>query len=229
MAKKQKKTRKELLKEPDEFMTLSGKLIGFAVTYKTQLTYGLGIILALAIVFSGIRFFSIRAENKGAALLEGSLIEYNSLRTDKTPAAVYDAVSGGFQDILQKYGGKNSGKIARLIYANICYDAGKYEQAINLYNTSLKDFEAHPMIHSQILSSLGYAYEQQKQYSAAVGYFEKISTSPEQIQRGEALFHLGRLYNKLGQPGKSKEAYQKILSDHPDFIYIDIVKEQIAG
>jgi tetratricopeptide (TPR) repeat protein len=229
MAKKQKKTRKELLKEPDEFMTLSGKLIGFAVTYKTQLTYGLGIILALAIVFSGIRFFSIRAENKGAALLEGSLIEYNSLRTDKTPAAVYDAVSGGFQDILQKYGGKNSGKIARLIYANICYDAGKYEQAINLYNTSLKDFEAHPMIHSQILSSLGYAYEQQKQYSAAVGYFEKISASPEQIQRGEALFHLGRLYNKLGQPGKSKEAYQKILSDHPDFIYIDIVKEQIAG
>ena len=229
MAKKQKKTRKELLKEPDEFMTLSGKLIGFAVTYKTQLTYGLGIILALAIVFSGIRFFSIRAENKAAALLEGSLVEYNSLRTDKTPAAVYDAVSGGFQDILQKYGGKNSGKIARLIYANICYDAGKYEQAINLYNTSLKDFEAHPMIHSQILSSLGYAYEQQKQYSAAVGYFEKISTSPEQIQRGEALFHLGRLYNKLGQPGKSKEAYQKILSDHPDFIYIDIVKEQIPG
>ena len=229
MAKKRKKTRKELLKEPDEFMTLSGKLIGFAVTYKTQLTYGLGIILALAIVFAGIRFFSIRAENKAAALLEGSLVEYNSLRTDKTPAAVYDAVSGGFQDILQKYGGKNSGKIARLIYANICYDAGKYEQAINLYNTSLKDFEAHPMIHSQILSSLGYAYEQQKQYSAAVGYFEIISTSPEQIQRGEALFHLGRLYNKLGQPGKSKEAYQKILSDHPDFIYIDIVKEQIAG
>ena len=229
MAKKRKKTRKELLKEPDEFMTLSGKLIGFAVTYKTQLTYGLGIILALAIVFSGIRFFSIRAENKAAALLEGSLVEYNSLRTDKTPAAVYDAVSGGFQDILQKYSGKNSGKIARLIYANICYDAGKYEQAINLYNTSLKDFEAHPMIHSQILSSLGYAYEQQKQYSAAVGYFEIISTSPEQIQRGEALFHLGRLYNKLGQPGKSKEAYQKILSDHPDFIYIDIVKEQIPG
>jgi tetratricopeptide (TPR) repeat protein len=229
MAKKRKKTRKELLKEPDEFMTLSGKLIGFAVTYKTQLTYGLGIILALAIVFSGIRFFSIRAENKAAALLEGSLIEYNSLRTAKKPAAVYDAVSGGFQDILQKYGGKDSGKIARLIYANICYDAGKYEQAVNLYNTSLKDFEAHPMIHSQILSSLGYAYEQQKQYSAAVGYFEKISTSPEQIQRGEALFHLGRLYSKLGQPGKSKEAYQKILSDHPDFIYIDIVKERLSG
>jgi hypothetical protein len=40
---------------------------------------------------------------------------------------------------------------------------------------------------------------------------------------------MGRLYDKLGQPEKSKEAYQKIVSDHPDFIYIDIVKERIAG
>jgi tetratricopeptide (TPR) repeat protein len=85
------------------------------------------------------------------------------------------------------------------------------------------------VIHSQILSSLGYAYEQQQEYSKAISYFEKISTAPGQILRDEALFHLGRLYNKSGQPQKSKEAYQKILSDHPDYIYIDIVKEQISG
>ena len=229
MAKKQKKTRKELLKEPDEFISLSGKLIGFAAAYKTQLTYGLGIILALVIIFSGIRFFSIRAENTAAALLESSLTEYNSLRAAKKPDAVYDAVSGGFQNILQKYSGKKTAKIARLIFANICYDAGKYEQAISLYNTSLKDFETHPFIHSQILSSLGYAYEQQKEYSTAVGYFEKISSAPGQYQKDEALYQIGWLYNKLGQPEKSQEAYQKILSDYPDFIFIDIVKEQISG
>ena len=229
MAKKRKKTRKELLKEPDEFMTLTGKLIGFAVDHKTPLTYGLGIILALVIIFSGVRFFSIRAEDKASAMLDQSMIEYNSLKAQKKPGEVYSAVSGSFQNILQKYDGKDSGKLARLIFANICYEAGKYEQAINLYNTSLKDFETHPMIHSQILSSLGYAYEQQKEYSTAVSYFEKISSAPGQILRDDALYHLGRLYNKLGQPEKSKEVYQKILSDHPDFIYIDMVKENISG
>ena len=99
----------------------------------------------------------------------------------------------------------------------------------SLYSASLTDFEKHPMIHRQILSSLGYAYEQQKDYSTAVGYFEKISVASGQILRDEALFHMGRLYDKLGQPEKSKEAYQKILSDHPDFIYIDMVKERISG
>ena len=142
---------------------------------------------------------------------------------------VYSAVSAGFQSLLQKYGGKESGKLARLIYANICYDAGHYKQAIELYNEALKDFETRPMIHSQILNNLGYAYEQQKDYSTAVSYFEKISEAPGQILLDEALFNLGRLYGKLGQPEKSKAAYQKIVSDYPDFIYIDMVKEQISG
>jgi tetratricopeptide (TPR) repeat protein len=229
MAKKRKKTRKELLKEPDEFMTLTGKVVKFAADHKTQLTYGLGIILALAVIISAVRFISIRADNKAAAMLEQSMMEYSSLQTQKKPDEVFNAVSGSFQTILKKYGAKSSGKLARLIYANICYDAGKYEQAIDLYNTSLKDFAKYPMIHSQVLSSLGYAHEQQKEYTTAVSYFEKISAAPEQNLRDEALFHLGRLYNKLGQPEKSKEAYQKIISDHPDFIYIDVVKENISG
>ena len=229
MAKKRKKTRKELLREPDEFMTISGKLIGFAVDHKNQLAYALGIIVILALIISGYRFFSIRAENNAAALLDKSLTKYNSLKADKQPDEVYGEVSADFQFILDKYKGKESAKLARIIYANICYNAGKYKQAIELFKTALTDFAKYPMIRQQILSNLGYAYEQEKDYSTAVGYFEKISTAPEPIMRDEALFHLGRLYDKLGENEKSREAYNKILTDHQDFIYIDLVKERMSG
>jgi len=229
MAKKRKKTRKELLREPDEFMTISGKLIGFAVDHKNQLAYALGIIVILALIISGYRFFSIRAENNAAALLDKSLTKYNSLKADKQPDEVYGEVSADFQFILDKYKGKESAKLARIIYANICYNAGKYKQAIELFKTALTDFAKYPMIRQQILSNLGYAYEQEKDYSTAAGYFEKISTAPEPIMRDEALFHLGRLYDKLGENEKSREAYNKILTDHQDFIYIDLVKERMSG
>jgi tetratricopeptide (TPR) repeat protein len=229
MAKKRKKTRRELLKEPDEFMTFSGKLIGFATEHKTLLTYALGIILALAVIISGIRFFSIRSENNASALLDKTLSEYNSIKAQKTSDEVFGEVSEDFQLILQKYGGKKSGKLARLIYANLCYNAGKYEQAIELYKASLTDFEKHPLIYNQILSSLGYAYEQQKDYSTAAGFFEKITSAEDAIMRGEALYNLGRLYDELGQNEKSREAYNKILSDHQDFIYIELVKERLSG
>ncbi len=229
MAKKRKKTRKELLKEPDEFLTISSKLVKLSIEYKSHLTYALGIIIALALIIFGIRFFSIRAENNASALLDKSLIDYNSMKTEKKPDEIYDAVSADFQFILKKYGRKESGKLARLIYANICYNADKYKQAIELYKKSLTDFEKYQMIHNQILGNLGYAYEQEENYSAAVSYFEKISSAPEPIMRGEALYNLGRLYDKLGQSEKSKQAYNKIISDHQDFIYIELVKERMSG
>ena len=229
MAKKRKKTRKELLKEPDEFLTISSKLIKLAIEYKTHLSYALGAILVLVVIISGIRFFSIRAENNASALLDKSLTKYNSIKSEKQPDEVYGEVSADFQFILNKYKGKESAKLARLIYANICYNAGKYKQAIELYKTALTDFTKHSMIHHQILSNLGYAYEQEDDYSTAVGYFEKISSAPEPIMRDEALYHLGRLYDKLGENEKSREAYNKILTDHQDFIYIDLVKERMAG
>jgi len=229
MAKKRKKTRKELLREPDEFMTLSGKLIGFALDHKNQLTYALGIIVALALIISGIRFFSIRSENNASALLDKSLTKYNSLKAEKKPDEVYGDVSAEFQFILDKYKGKESAKIARLTYANICYDAGKYKQAIELYKTALTEFEKYPMIHLQILGNIGYAFEQEADYTTAVSYFEKISSAPETILRDEALYHLGWLYDKLGEKEKSRGAFNKILTDHQDFIYIDLVKERMSG
>jgi tetratricopeptide (TPR) repeat protein len=229
MAKKRKKTRKELLREPDEFMTISGKLIGFAVDHKNQLAYALGIIVVLALIISGYRFFSIRAENNASVLLDKSLTKYNSIKADKQPDEVYGEVSADFQFILNKYKGKGSAKLARLIYANICYNAGKYKQAIELFETALTDFAKYPVIHHQILSNLGYTYEQKEDFATAAGYFEKISVAPEPIGRDEALYHLGRLYDKLGEKEKSREAYNKILTDHQDFIYIDLVKERMSG
>jgi hypothetical protein len=46
-----------LLKEPDEFLTISSKLINLGIEYKTQLTYVLGVILVLSVIISGIRLF----------------------------------------------------------------------------------------------------------------------------------------------------------------------------
>ncbi len=229
MAKKTKKTRKELLKEPDEFITISGKIIGFLVDHKNKITYALGIIVALALIISGYRFFSIRSENKASALLDQGLAKYEKINNNKQPVEAYDQVSADFQLILDKYGSKKNGKIARLTYANICYNAGKYEQAIELYKKSLTDFEENQTIHHQVIGSLGYAYEQQANYASAVSYFEQLSSAPDTIMRGEALYHLAWLYNKLGNAEKSKEAYNKIINDHQDFIYIDLVKERMSG
>ena len=116
-----------------------------------------------------------------------------------------------------------------MTFANICYSAGKYEQAVDLYKTSLEDFDKHPLIRNQVIGSLGYAWEQLNDYATAVLYFEELTSAPEPMTRAEALYHLGWLYGKLGQTEKSRAAYGKILGEHPEFIYRDLVQELMAG
>lgn len=229
MAKRKKVSRKKLLKEPDEFITFSGRMFQFVMEHKTQLTYAVSIVIALIAVLSGHRFFTIRSENKALALLDQATAKYQATRQDQDLNTAYQAVSGDFQIILNKYGSKEGGKLARVIFANICYDAGEYGKAVELYKKSLKNFENYPLIQNLILSGLGYAHEQLNQNQLAASYFEQIAASDVQILRDEALFNLGVLYDKLGEKEKSAKAFNQIISDHQDSIYIDMVKERSAG
>ena len=229
MAKKKRVTRKQLLKEPDEFITFSGKLIQFGMRYKTQLTYVAAILVALIVVVSGYRFFLIRSENNAQALLNQAMAKYQTALNGQDSEKAYQTVSEDFQLILNKYGSKNSGKIARVIFANICFDAGDYAKAIELYRQSLEDFKNHAFMNNLIRSDLGYAYEQLNDIPLAVSYFEKIAENQEPILRDEALFNLGVLYEKSGDHQKSADAFKRIITDHPDSIYIEIVKERSAG
>ncbi|UCF89993.1 MAG: tetratricopeptide repeat protein [Desulfobacterales bacterium] len=229
MAKKKKIPRKKLLNEPDEFLTFSTRLLRYSLEYRTQLLYALTAMVVLVLCIAVFRFFSNRAENQAFTLLDQSLAQYETARKDNAPAEAFREVSPGFQRLLQKYGGNEGGKLARLIYANICYDSGEYKQAIELYKNALDDFKDHPLIYQLILSDLGYAYEQIEDYAAAAGYFEKAATEAHPVMGGEVLFNLGQLYDKLGQLDKSTAAFQRILADYQDSVYFQIVKERVAS
>jgi tetratricopeptide (TPR) repeat protein len=229
MAKKKKLSRKKLLKEPDEFITLSGRMIQFAMTHKTHITYGVGIVIALAAIIAGYRFFAARSENKSLALFDRAVIKYEASLKSQDLRQAYESVFKDFRVILDKYGNKGGGKLARVTFANICFDAGEYGEAIKLYEASLKNFEHQPMVYNLILIGLGYANGQLNENQRAVTYFQKIVERDDQILRDEALFNLGILYEKLGEMDKSKNAFDQITSDFPESMYIDIIKERTAS
>ena len=205
-------------------------MLKFVMAHKKQVGYGAGFIVALILIISGFRFFSNRAENNASALLQKGVIKYAMLIDAKTPPdKAYQDVSEDFKLILEKYGSKQAGKKSRLMYANICYAGGDYEKARELYKKALGDFEESPLIHLEILTSLGYVNGQLNDYSAAAEYFEKVAASSEQIMRDGALFQLGLVYEKLGESQKSKNAFETIVSDHQNSIYMDLAKEKIAG
>ena len=227
MATKKKKTRKELLKTPDEFMTTTGRILEFISRYQKQFSIVICTVIAITFIILGYRFFAQRAEAKAFFMLEQAQTKYEMLEKTSSPNEAYSKVSSDFQKILKKYGGNAGGKLARVVYANISYNAGQYPEAIELYKASLKKFEGDKLVYNLILSNLGYAYQHIDDQRNAAQYFEKASEATDSLVREEALFNLGLIYKKLGDTEKSHQAFQQILTNHPDSSYVDIIKEEI--
>jgi tetratricopeptide (TPR) repeat protein len=227
MAKK-KITRKELLNKPDEFITITSKLLNLLAKYKTQVLYGVCAVVLIAIALSGYGYFHRKSESKAFSMLENNLKKYTVSLDKNSHQIALDEVKAGFIDIIDKYSGNMGGKIARLEFANICYKAGDINTAIGLYVKALNDFSNNRFIKCQILNSLGYSYEEKKDLKSAINYFEKVIAEPDNLLKDEAYFNLGRLFAISGEKNKSKEAYKKICSDFADSSYFVIAKEHIS-
>ena len=230
MAKKRvSRSRKRDLNEPDEFITMRTKLFGFISEYKMLFSCALGIIVAILIVITGVVYFIKKSEDNAFALLQQGIVKYQTKLKNNTPEKACLDVTNDFQLIMGKYSNRNGGKLARFIYADMCYTAKDYDKAIELYNKSLSNFNDEPFVKSLILNSLGYSYKIKKEYKTAAKYFEIMASSPAYTIKDEALFNLGEIYAAMGDHDKSITAFNKIISDHSDSMYVEIVKERVTG
>ena len=227
MAQKKKISRKKLLKEPDEFLTFSARLFQYTLEHKYQLLAALGGIVAVVLIVTGIRYYSLQRSKEAFAVLEKSRAKYVKLLDEKDPQSAYEEVKSDFEHILDTYGNKAGGKLARVLFADICYRADNLDQAIFLYEKALADFQ-DPFMRNSIYSSLAYTYEKKQAYKIAAEYFEKIAASADPVLKGEALFNIGRLYAALPDHEKSQTAYQQLVAEQPDSIYIDLAKELVG-
>lgn len=227
MAKKV--SRKQLLKEPDEFITFTGKMIRFFSSYQKQIVTVLGIIAVIFIIFSLFKFFSNRAENNAFALLNQANEKFNSIASSQDAPTALKEVEKDFEFIIKEYSRYQGGKIAKIKYANYAYQAGEYERATGLYESALKDLQKNLAYTNLILNGLAYSYKAKKDYENSVKYFEMIIASNIPLLKDEALFNLSKLYEILGKGDKKTEALNKIVSDYPESIYFEIAREQLHG
>lgn len=228
MAKKSiSRSRKRDLNDPDEFISFWTKTFDFVTAHKVQVSCALGFFLVLLIVAATVFYFLKQSEKTAFSLLEKGIEKYQTLLKTETPENAYKDAGKDFEKIIKKYSGIEGGKLASLFYADISYDAKDYDKAISLYKPLLEEFKDEPFLKNLALNGLGYSYEAKKDYQTASGYFEMVATDQNYPIKDEALFNLGEMYAATGNKDKSKNAFKKILSDYPESMYTEIVKEKM--
>jgi tetratricopeptide (TPR) repeat protein len=222
------RSRKRDLNNPDEFISFWTKLFDFVTAHKVQVSCAFGALLVLLIIGAASFYYLRKSENKAFSLLQEGIVKYQSLLKTEGPDKALKGTEKDFERIINNYSQRQGGILARLYYADMCFSAKEYDKAITLYNPLLAEFKDEPFLKNLVLNGLGYCYEAKKDYKTASGYFEMVATAPDYPVKDEALFNLGEMYAAAGNKDKSIRAFKKILSDYPESIYTEIVREKLS-
>ncbi len=228
MAKNRVK-RKQLLKEPDEFLSTAAKLIRWAKENTKSLIVGACAFFVVVLLISAYGYFHQRRANTAHTLLGQALVNYQTeIETKDAPAALAAARSD-FQAVLESYGDLSAGKLGSVLYGHICLAGQAYDDAISQYQNALTYFGAESSLHNVILNGLGTAYQQKGEYPRAVEYFKQLAAGSSPVLKDVALFNLGRLYGQLGQTEESRKVYRQLSTEFPQSMYANVVKEKVTG
>ena len=224
----QKQSRKELLEEPDPVTLTLNRIAAFFVAYWKPIVSVVAAVLAVIAAVSAFFYYRHQAEEDAALLFTRAMTHYEAVQAGNGSAGEYGEVKENFRDILENYGNTDVADMALVQYASACYKNGDLEEAVAAYEKALSRMPRGHEFREMAVNGLAYAYLEQGDRENAIRYFEMIANNPEAATRDHALFNLAQLYAYMGDREKSREAYEKILADHPDSIYYDLARTKLA-
>jgi tetratricopeptide (TPR) repeat protein len=217
MAQKLKITKK-MLKEPDEFISLSQRAFFFIDHHLKQIAIGGSIVLVLGVAIFLFYMWKNKQQddaNRRFALAVGAYQKTSSLFREAGSADNDKETLEKFDEVAAKFPGTSSGRLALLYVGNIHLKSGDYEKAIKAYESFLEREGKEKMYRAFALEGLGYAYEGKKDFEKALAAYQKVTAMGEGFDRTSAYFSMGRCNEKLGKNKEALENYRTYLKLSP--------------
>lgn len=209
---KQKATRKDLLKSPDEFLTVSGRAIALFSAHRRELEY-LGIGLAcLAIIYLAGQTYLGYVNKKGQ---EAYNTAYKAAVKETRPGAKAEdlkKVRSLFQEVLDKRGLSRAAGLVPPHMAYMDFFLKRYDEAIDLYTRYLEDVSDDPRYARLTRLALASCYEAKGDLDAAIKTLKPLTDGPGGLFAEMGLLDLTRVYRLADQADKAKETL-KVLSE----------------
>ncbi|MBU8848091.1 MAG: tetratricopeptide repeat protein [Desulfobacterales bacterium] len=216
--------RKKELEQLDPFQENLLKALAYVKKYKKQLILIAGAIVLAAVVFSGVMYSFQRAENNAAILVSQALTRY--AKADD-PDKGYLDTKEDFNTIFTEYANTTSGKRAKIKFAQICYEASKFDQSYKYYKESLEIFKNEALMENFLLASLGHVSLARKEFEEAKKYFLQIEKGENDLLKDEAGFSLAMLYEADNNAAESKKMYDKIVTEYESSMYRPIAESKL--
>ncbi len=206
MAHTQRIRRKEL-RQPDEFVTLSRRVVAYFEENRTIFFMAVGgtIVLLAAILI----FRAVRASRETSAAQ--AYAQAHTLLDDKK----YPEAATAFQQVADGYSSTSFAILAQLENANALLMAGKAGEAALAYQKFLDAGPPTDYLRQAALVRLGHAEEQSDKPADAARAYASAAELPGPYAE-EALAGQARAAETTGDTATAKELYTRFLEKYPE-------------
>jgi len=218
--------RRKELEQIDPFQEKFLKTLAYIRDNRNQFLLILGAIILVIVIFAGIMFSFKKSENIASDLVAKAVIAYGKAND---PVKGFQAVKDDFEAVFADYSNTSAGRMGKVKFAKICFDAGEYDRAFELYQAGLEMFKNEAGMKNFLLASLGHVCQEKNEIDKATAYFLEIEKGSSDLLKDEARFALAGIYEASNDQESSLKMYEKIVKDHENSIYRSIAESKIAG
>ena len=227
MAKK-KLSRKELLKETDEFLTLSGKAARFINEHMRQVKLvGIGVVV-VAVAYIAVWGYMKHTNKKGQAaynIAYDTLVQ--SLQSQEKDQDGLNKSEEQFEAVISDYGMSKAANLALAQVGHAMFRNQKYDDAIDYYDefsAKTSDNEAYETLTRLALAA---CHEAKGEMKKAAEILDHIAETADNPFRETAMLNLERIYRLDNQPEKADEILKTFAKEYGNSPFISMVKARI--
>jgi len=222
--------RKKKLDQPDEFLSITQRVLGYAKENPKQMYGGLavvGVVVVLTILVSMLmKDRLVKAEVAEAAAMKyydvsGPVPDGKSMTDEER----YKKAKELFGDLSK---GGPVALNAAYYKANADMELGDTDAAIAGYKEVLGKAGSDPVMKALANSRLASAYLAKGDRDMATAIYQGILKSPDDYMKDTAHYRLAKQYDEAGKKDEALKEYQAIEKDFPKSPYNGEAKQKVA-
>jgi len=220
-------TRKELLKGPDEFLTLSSKALHFVRTHSRPFKLGGALIAAVLVIYLGVHSYLSYENRKGQSAYNDALYAFDEDQFQKGNPEKLKQWGDLLRKVSDQHGLSKVSKLALPELAFLRFHEMKYDEAISLYQEYLIKLPAKSPYQSLAKLSLASCYEEKGEPEKAAEILGQIVAISDDVFREQAMWALARVYDSSGQQEKAKGLLKEFVSKYKESPFLSMASAKL--
>ena len=220
-------SRKELLKETDEFLTLSNRAVNFFNAHLRGLKY-CGIAIAVIVAGYLAMYGYMRQINKNGQ--EVYNMAYDTLTDNLDPDVTPDKLKKAeelFERVIDEYGRSKAARLALPQVGHVKFAEKKYDDAILFYDRFAAEVAGEKEYETLTSLALAGCYEAKGNVKKAILLLSSIVDAPDNLFRETAMLSLERVYRIDNQPEKANGILKKFVQEYKTSPFLPMVKARL--